>query len=121
MNFFSFLLQFLVWITVGNRLLFLICEILRISEKGFNSVEIFAPSFISCFCSTSNGDTFVFYMLLENKKSRFRLEIRMSLSFIFFKVVPPGIEPFASVYSNSLSDCTFFALSFMKTIELALR
>jgi len=22
-------------------------------------------------------------------------------------VVPPGIEPFASVYSNSLSDCTF--------------
>lgn len=39
----------------------------------------------------------------------------------FFKVVPPGIEPFASVYSNSLSDCTFFALSFMKTIELALR
>ena len=38
-----------------------------------------------------------------------------------FKVVPPGIEPFASVYSNSLSDCTFFALSFMKTIELALR
>ncbi|HAU01189.1 hypothetical protein GAX96_18390 [Phocaeicola vulgatus] len=40
---------------------------------------------------------------------------------LFFKVVPPGIEPFASVYSNSLSDCTFFALSFMKTIELALR
>lgn len=36
-------------------------------------------------------------------------------------VVPPGIEPFASVYSNSLSDCAFFALSFMKTIELALR
>ena len=25
--------------------------------------------FSSCFCSTSNGDTFVFYMLLENKKS----------------------------------------------------
>ena len=24
-----------------------------------------------------------------------------------FKVVPPGIEPFASVYSNSLNDCTF--------------
>jgi hypothetical protein len=22
-------------------------------------------------------------------------------------VVPPGIEPFALVYSNSLSDCTF--------------
>jgi len=41
--------------------------------------------------------------------------------FCFLKVVPPGIEPFASVYSNSLSDCAFFALSFMKTIELALR
>lgn len=25
----------------------------------------------------------------------------------YFQVVPPGIEPFASVYSNSLSDCTF--------------
>ena len=24
-----------------------------------------------------------------------------------FQVVPPGIEPFALVYSNSLSDCTF--------------
>ncbi len=24
----------------------------------------------------------------------------------YFEVVPPGIEPFASVYSNSLSDCT---------------
>ncbi len=34
-------------------------------------------------------------------------------------VVPPGIEPFASVYSNSLSDCTLITLSFMKAIELA--
>lgn len=25
----------------------------------------------------------------------------------YFKVVPPGIEPFVSVYSNSLNDCTF--------------
>ncbi len=37
----------------------------------------------------------------------------------FFKVVPPEIEPFASAYSNSLSDCTFITLSFMKAIELA--
>ena len=35
-------------------------------------------------------------------------------------VVPPGIEPFVSVYSNPLSDCTFVTLSFMKAIELAL-
>ena len=35
------------------------------------------------------------------------------------KVVPPEIEPFASAYSNSLSDCTFITLSFMKAIELA--
>ena len=34
-------------------------------------------------------------------------------------VVPPGIEPFASVYSNTLNDCTFITLSFMKAIELA--
>ncbi len=34
-------------------------------------------------------------------------------------VVPPGIEPFALVYSNTLSDCTFIALFFMKAIELA--
>lgn len=39
--------------------------------------------------------------------------------FFFFKVVPPEIEPFASAYSNSLSDCTFITLSFMKAIELA--
>lgn len=38
----------------------------------------------------------------------------------FFKVVPPGIEPFISVYSKSLIDCTFTTLSFMKAIELAL-
>lgn len=25
----------------------------------------------------------------------------------YFKVVPPGIEHLASVYSNSLNDCTF--------------
>ncbi len=35
-------------------------------------------------------------------------------------VVPPGIEPFASVYSKILIDYTFTALSFMKAIELAL-
>lgn len=35
-------------------------------------------------------------------------------------VVPPRIEPFVSVYSNPLSDCTFVTLSFMKAIELAL-
>lgn len=44
---------------------------------------------------------------------------------IFVKVIgkvriPPGIEPFVSVYSNPLSDCTFVTLSFMKAIELAL-
>lgn len=33
----------------------------------------------------------------------------------FFKVVPPGIEPFASAYSNSLSGCTFIALSFYES------
>ena len=27
--------------------------------------------------------------------------------YVLSLVVPPGIEPFASVYSNSLSDCTF--------------
>lgn len=48
-------------------------------------------------------------------------EKRVTFETLSFSVVPPGIEPFASVYSNSLSDCAFFALSFMKTIELALR
>ena len=38
----------------------------------------------------------------------------------YFEVVPPGIEPFASVYSEILIDYTFTALSFMKAIELAL-
>ena len=35
-------------------------------------------------------------------------------------VVPPGIEPFISVYSKTLIDCTFTTLSFMKAIELTL-
>ena len=39
---------------------------------------------------------------------------------LFFKVVPPGIEPFISVYSKTLIDCTFTTLSFMKAIELTL-
>lgn len=38
----------------------------------------------------------------------------------YFQVVPPGIEPFASVYSKILIDYIFTALSFMKAIELAL-
>ena len=38
----------------------------------------------------------------------------------YFEVVPPGIEPFASACSNSLSDYTSITLSFMKAIELAL-
>lgn len=33
----------------------------------------------------------------------------------YFEVVPPGIEPFASAYSNSLSGCTFIALSFYES------
>lgn len=33
---------------------------------------------------------------------------------------PPGIEPFISVYSKTLIDCTFTTLSFMKAIELTL-
>ena len=33
---------------------------------------------------------------------------------------PPGIEPFISVYSKPLIDCTFTTLSFMKAIELTL-
>ena len=71
------------------------------------STEPYSCRFFACLGKTKNPDSVWksgFYRLL-----------------LFFKVVPPGIEPFASVYSNSLSDCTFFALSFMKTIELALR
>ena len=61
--------------------------------------------FFACWGKTKNPDfawKLGFYYLL-----------------LFFKVVPPGIEPFALVYSNTLSDCTFIALFFMKAIELA--
>jgi len=94
----------------------------QISEKDSNSVEIFAPPFISTFCSTSNGNILPFFACLgKTKNPDFAWKSGFYCLLLFFKVVPPGIEPFASVYSNSLSDCTFFALSFMKTIELALR
>ena len=32
-----------------------------------------------------------------------------------YSTVPTGIEPFASAYSNSLSGCTFIALSFYES------
>jgi hypothetical protein len=64
----------------------LIRKTLQISEKDSNSVEIFAPPFISTFCSTSNGNILPFFCVLgENKKSRFRLEIRILLSFAFLQ------------------------------------
>ena len=49
-----------------------------------------------------------------------RYQLRYIPIIYWEKVVPPGIEPFVSVYSNPLSDCTFVTLSFIKAIELAL-
>ena len=71
--------------------------------------NIFFPHYLS-------GEP-LFVCLMKTKNPDFKTKS----GFCLLRVVPPGIEPFASVYSNSLSDCTFFALSFMKTIELALR
>ncbi|WP_294590014.1 hypothetical protein, partial [uncultured Phocaeicola sp.] len=64
----------------------MIRKALQISEKEPDSVEIFAPHFISTFCSTSNGNILPFLVCRgENKKSRFRLEIRILLSFAFLQ------------------------------------
>jgi hypothetical protein len=55
---------------------------LQIREKDSGSVEIFAPPFIS----TLNGNILPFFCVLgEIKKSRFRLEIRILLSFAFLQ------------------------------------
>jgi len=81
---------------------------LQISEKDSNSVEIFAPPFISTFYSTSNGNILPFFACLgKTKNPDFAWKSGFYCLLLFFKVVPPGIEPFASVYSNSLNDCTF--------------
>lgn len=53
---------------------------------------------------------------LLKRKTPKRLIIK---HFGVLQVVPPGIEPFISVYSKPLIDCTFTTLSFMKAIELA--
>ena len=60
-----------------------------------------------------------FACLGKTKNPDFQTKSGFYCLLLFFKVVPPGIEPFASVYSNSLSDCTLIILSFMKAIELA--
>ena len=63
-------------------------------------------------------------MRSEGKKRTLELSLIQGFScvksiYVLSLVVPPEIEPFASAYSNSLSDCTFITLSFMKAIELA--
>jgi len=94
---------------------------LTISEKEPNSVEIFAPPFISTFCSTSNGNILPFFACRgKTKNPDFAWKSGFYYLLLFFKVVPPGIEPFISVYSKPLIDCTFTTLSFMKAIELTL-
>jgi len=67
---------------------------LQISEKDSNSVEIFAPPFISTFCSTSNGNILPFFACLwKTKNPDFDWKSGFYCLLLFFKVVPPGIEP----------------------------
>jgi hypothetical protein len=56
-------------------------------------VEIFAPPFISTFCSTSNGNILLFFACrgkTKNPDSAWKSGFYCLL--LFFKVVPPGIE-----------------------------
>ena len=67
---------------------------LQISEKDSNSVEIFAPPFISTFYSTSNGNILPFFACLgKTKNPDFAWKSGFYCLLLFFKVVPPGIEP----------------------------
>lgn len=59
-------------------------------------------------------------MRSEGKKRTLELSLIQGFScvksiYVLSLVVPPGIEPFASAYSNSLSGCTFIALSFYES------
>jgi hypothetical protein len=57
-------------------------------------VEIFAPPFISTFCSTSNGNILPFFACREKTKNPdFAWKSGFYCLLLFFKVVPPGIEP----------------------------
>ena len=59
-----------------------------------NSVEIFAPPFISAFCSTSNGNILPFFACWgKTKNPDFAWKSGFYYLLLFFKVVPPGIEP----------------------------
>jgi len=82
---------------------------LQISEKDSNSVEIFAPPFISTFCSTSNGNILPFFACLgKTKNPDFAWKSGFYCLLLFFKVVPPGIEPgtqgFSVLCSSSASE-----------------
>ena len=77
--------------------------------------------FCSTFWNTGNGNILpLFAFRRKTKNPDFAWGSGFYYLLLFFKVVPPGIEPFASVYSKILIDYIFTALSFMKAIELAL-
>ena len=57
-------------------------------------MEIFAPPFISTFCSISNGNILPFFACREKTKNPdFAWKSGFYCLLLFFKVVPPGIEP----------------------------
>ncbi len=100
---------------------FLIRKMLQINAKEAFEVEILRPPFCSTFCSTGKGNILPFFAFRGKRKTPdFVWKSGVCSDLLFLKVVPPGIEPFALVYSNPLSDCTFITLSFMKAIELTL-
>jgi hypothetical protein len=86
-------------------------------------VEIFAPPFISTFCSTSNGNILPFFACREKTKNPdFAWKSGFYCLLLLFKVVPPGIEPGTQGFSvqtienhNSYTVCILRFISNLST------
>ena len=77
------------------------------SHPSPNLVEIFASPFISTFCSTSNGRILPFFVYRgKTKNPDFASKSGFYSLLLFFKVVPPGIEPGTQGFSALPSRMT---------------
>ena len=82
-----------------------------VSENGLSSADTIqtalAPRYAKGFKITVRPDGVKLLSISEPNNNHAIPEL--------FALVPKGIEPFASAYSNSLSGCTFIALSFYES------
>lgn len=74
--------------------------------------------FCSTFWNTNNGNILPFFASSRKTKNPdFVWKSGFYCLLLFFKVVPPGIEPFNLIYSNSLIDSIFLLYILWKPLN----